>query len=622
MLVSMKKKEARKSYISVWIIFFGFLFGLFTSCAKVGSPTGGPRDETPPEVIESIPANKTVNSKPKELEITFDEFIVLKNLNDELVISPPLKERPVTRIRNKTLVIDLNNELSDSTTYTLNFGNAIADNNEGNLLPDYEFVFSTGPVIDSLSVTGFALNAFNLKPEKEKIFIMLYDNLKDSAPYYDLPRYITKTSSEGKFAINNIRPGTFRLFALKDGNNNLKFDMTDEMIAFGDTALVISPGSVQKISFVKDSSLLKAKSKSPQKGKKEPADTSHADTLKFTGKELYAVSTELYLFTEEDMRQSVIARERDRRELLTFVFNRPLFDSIRLVPLNFTAEHWCLEDYSSNRDSARIWITDTSLIRRDTISLALSYTTTDSARNFIVRTDTVFLRFRPKDSKGKTGRRAKDEEVSNDSLLLAISSNIRKQSVLDLNQPIIIFSPSPVAAHDISRIHLSRMEDTLEYPQPLRLVDDTSSLYAIRFTADWEENSFYKLLIEPGAVTDIYSATHDSMEIVFRTQRSDYYGRIILTCDSSEMPLIIRLIDEKENRIAEKYLEKEGQVIFDYLSPKKYRIKAIVDRNHNRKWDTGLYLEHIQPEKVVVYPGFIDVRSNWDVELGWGGVGR
>ena len=128
------------------------LIPFFTQCAKVGSPTGGPKDETPPEVILSIPDNKAVNSRPEVLEITFSEFIVLKNLNEELVISPPLKEKPVTRIRNKTLVVDLNNELMDSTTYTFNFGNAIADNNEGNALDDYEFVFSTGPAIDSLAI--------------------------------------------------------------------------------------------------------------------------------------------------------------------------------------------------------------------------------------------------------------------------------------------------------------------------------------------------------------------------------------------------------------------------------------------------------------------------------------
>ncbi len=610
------KNKPGKSF-PLSLLLCSVIIPFFTYCAKVGSPTGGPKDETPPEVILSIPDNKAVNSKPEALEITFSEFIVLKNLNDELVISPPLKEKPVTRIRNKTLVIDLNNELMDSTTYTFNFGNAITDNNEGNALVDYEFVFSTGPTIDSLAITGIALNAFSMKPEKEKIFVMLYDNLSDSAPYHEFPQYVTKTSSEGKFAINNIRPGTFRLFALKDGNSNLKFDLPDEMIAFGDTAFVVSPVNVQKVSFVKDSTLLKAKIKSARKARAESGDTTAADTVKFTGKEFYAVNTSLFLFTEEDLRQSIIAKDRERRELLTFAFNRPLFDTLRITPLNFTADQWYLQDLSPNRDTARIWLTDTSLIRRDTISLAVSYTTTDSARNFITRSDTVNLRFRQKDSKSSTGRKAREGTTTKDSLFLQISTNIRNQSTLELNQPVMIISPTPVSSHELRKFHLSRIEDSLEYAEKMVMTDDTSSLYSLRFNVDWAENSFYKLLIEPGALTDIYQTTNDTLEMGFRTQKTDYYGTILLACDSSEMPLIIQLIDEKEKKVAEKYLTENGRVIFDYLPPKKYRFKAIVDRNHNRIWDTGHYLGHIQPEKVIYYQGLIDVRSNWDLEISW-----
>ena len=610
------KRDKKKSFPS-WVIFYSILIYVFTNCAKVGSPTGGLKDETPPEVTESIPENKTTHYKSNEIEITFSEFIVLKNLNEELVISPPMKERPITRIRNKTLVIDLNNDLKDSTTYTLNFGNAIADNNEGNLLPDYEFVFSTGSVIDSLSVTGKAISAINLKPEKEKIAIMLYDNLNDSAPYYDLPMYITKTSPAGIFAINNIRPDTFKLFALKDANNNLKFDIPDEMIAFGDTAIIVSPERVQKINFVKDSSQLKVKTKSPEKKPRARADTVAQDTVKFLGKKLHAVNADLFLFTEEDMRQNIVSKARERRELLTFVFNRPLFDSIRLTPLNFTATKWYLQDLSLNKDSARFWITDPAVIKKDTLSLALTYTTTDSASNFISRTDTILLRFREKESKSISGRRGKVKETSPDSLFLELSFNIRNQSVAELNQSMLIFSPSPVSSFDIRKFSLTRFEDTLQYRQEIKLIKDTSAMYTIRFSTDWMENSHYKMLIEPGAVTDIYNVTNDTLEIVFRTQKTEYYGKILLSFDGREFPVIIQALDEKENKIAEQYLNEKGSVLFDYLSPKKYRLKAIADRNENKKWDTGNYLRHIQPERVFYYPASIDVRSNWDVEINW-----
>jgi hypothetical protein len=609
---------AKRKPFPVSVAFGCILFTCFTQCAKVGTPTGGPKDEKPPEVTESKPLNKEKNWLSEEIEITFDEFIALKNLNDELIISPPLKEKPVTRMRNKTLVIDLKEKLRDSTTYTLNFGNAIADNNEGNVLPDFEFVFSTGPVIDSLSLAGVALNAFNLRPEKEKVAILLFDNLSDSAPYTDIPLYYTRTSPEGKFAINNIRPDTFRLFALKDVNNNLKFDVPDEMIGYSDTMIIISPARVQKISFVKDSSLLKPKSKAtPGKKSEAPSDSIAHDTLKTATKELYAIKTSLFLFTEEDLRQNIVSKEREQHESFTFIFSRPLFDSIRITPLDFTADHWFLEDISMNKDTARFWITDTTLIKRDTLSLAVAYTTIDSLKNFITKTDTVMLRFREKSTKSGLGRKMKEKEPGEEKNFLPLSVNLRPRAVIDLNMDIRFTSPRPVSSFDILKFNLTRMEDSLQYPQKIDWIKDTSALYSVGFAVPWMESSSYRLFVEPGAITDIYGRANDTMDISFQTRESDYYGQLFLTPVSRMFPLIIELLDEKETKLSEKYLPEGGIVTFDYLAPKKYRLKAIVDVNKNKKWDTGNYRNRIQPEKVIYYPGEIDVRSGWDVDITW-----
>jgi hypothetical protein len=608
---------AKRKPFRATVAFCCILFTVFIQCAKVGSPTGGPKDEKPPQVTESKPLNKEKNWKSKEIEITFDEFIALKNLNDELIISPPLKEKPVTRIRNKTLVIDLNEELRDSTTYTLNFGNAIADNNEGNVLTDFEFVFSTGPVVDSLSLTGVALNAFNLSPEKEKVAVMLFDNLCDSAPYKDLPLYVTRTSPEGKFAINNIRPDTFKLFALKDGNNNLKFDVPDEMIAYSDTTIIISPGRVQKTSFVKDTSLVKPKSNIPVKKTLIKSDSIAHDTLKPAVRELYAVNTSLFLFTEEDLRQNIVSKERAQREMFTFAFSRPLFDSIRIKPLDFTADRWYLQEISMNKDTVRFWITDTTLIKRDTLTLAVAYTTIDSAKNFITRTDTAMLRFREKTAKSVFGRKAKEKVPGEDKNFLTLSVNLRPRAIIDLNQTIRFTSPRPVASFDVRKFSLTRFEDSLQYPQKIDLIKEPSELYSVRFAVAWMENTSYKLFVEPGAISDIYGKTNDTVEIAFKTQESDYYGKIILSPESRVFPLIIQLMDEKETMVSQKVLDESGRIIFDYLAPKKYRLKAIADVNKNKKWDTGNYLDHVQPEKVFYYPGALDVRSNWDLDITW-----
>jgi hypothetical protein len=614
--------EASKLVQRIFLAFplfasFLLLFAL-SGCAKIGSPTGGPKDITPPKVLESIPENKATQVSSKEIEITFDEFIVLKNLNEEFIISPPLKEKPVTRMRNKTLVIDLNNELKDSTTYTLNFGNAIADNNEGNLLPDYEFVFSTGKIIDSLSVVGKVLNALSLKPEKEKITIMLYENFSDSAPYDELPLYVTKSSPEGNFAINNVRPDTFRIFAIKDGNNNMKFDIPDEMIAFGDTLIVMSAEKVRKISYIKDSTAIKKKSQVPvPKKSNSRKDTAAVDTVKITGRELNALSVDLFLFTEEDLRQSIMEKNRERREMLKFVFNRPLFDSVKITPMNFSSADWALMHLSPGKDTLELWLTDSAVIKRDTITLAIAYTTTDSARNFLSRTDTVIMRFREKESKSISGRREKAISTNPDSAILELSTNIRNQGSADLNIPLVLISPAPVDTFNSTLIKLIRQEDTLLIEQPIVYMEDTSALFTVKYKTEWIEDLPYKLMILPGALTDIYGKSNDTLEIKFKTQKIDFYGKIIVSVEEQNRPIIIQLMDEKENRIIEKYLNESGQITFDFLPAKKYRLKAIFDDNNNKKWDTGNYLGRLQPEKVVFYPGIIELRSNWDVEINW-----
>ncbi len=211
--------------------------------------------------------------KGKEISFRFDEFIQFKDLNKELLVSPPLKVKPDVKLKDKSVKIRLKNELAPNTTYTINFGNSISDLNEGNPLPDFEFVFSTGDQIDSLSVAGRAVNAFDHKPLKDQeIMVMLYDNLADSAPLRQIPRYIGRANSDGLFTINNIHPDTCRLIAVNDANGNLKYDPGAESIAFLDSFLVINATTVKPMTFIKDTIKLKDNKKEERSGKKGPCE--------------------------------------------------------------------------------------------------------------------------------------------------------------------------------------------------------------------------------------------------------------------------------------------------------------------------------------------------------------
>ena len=213
-------------------IFYIIICFFFLACAQVVAPTGGIKDTTPPSTLIISPENSTINFTSKTIEIEFDEFVRLNQLNDELIVSPPLANKITTKLKGKKLIIELNDTLKENTTYVLNFGNAIVDVNESNELESFQYVFSTGPLIDSLSVAGAIVDAFSLAPEKE-VLVMLYDDLtNDSIPYLKLPTYISRADDQGKFKITNIAEGNYKLFALIDGNKNYLYDQPAEKIGF------------------------------------------------------------------------------------------------------------------------------------------------------------------------------------------------------------------------------------------------------------------------------------------------------------------------------------------------------------------------------------------------------
>ena len=213
------KKRKVECYITI-----STLFLLIGACAKIGNPVGGPRDRTPPVVLETIPEYGAKNFRGKSVSITFDEYVALDNINDKFMVSPPMKKKPKVIIRGKSVIVEFDEKLRDSTTYTFYFQDAIKDLNEGNILEDYQFVLSTGPVIDSLSVTGNVYNAFNLEVP-EKTMVLLFRELADSFVVKHLPDYISRVDQKGYFRINNVKNGIYRLYALKDGDNSKNFNL-------------------------------------------------------------------------------------------------------------------------------------------------------------------------------------------------------------------------------------------------------------------------------------------------------------------------------------------------------------------------------------------------------------
>lgn len=613
------RNEAVSPKLVGLIVIAGLLFLLFQGCAKVGNPTGGPKDVQPPKYLKGIPENRSLNFTGDKIDIIFDEYIQLKDENSEVLISPPMKEKPVIRVREKTLRVTFNSELRPQTTYTLNFGKSLSDLNESNLLPDFEFVFSTGSLIDSLSVTGKVVDAFNHKPEsKERIVVMLYENLSDSAPLVEIPRYYGRANKDGLYSVNNIHPDTFRIIALQDENNNLHYDQGIEAIGFLDSLLIITAENVVKQTFIKDTVKIITQAGKPGRRNKQDTIQYKADTIIAPGKLLNALNVSFYTFLEESDKVFMTSRKRDVPENFSFIFSRPLFDTLQVTPLNFNpGKDWFIRETSHNNDTLSYWITDSLIAKMDTLVLKLSYLTTDSASRFMAYTDTVKMRYQAVIARGAAGRRNENKEKVKEKKVLSLSGSITSRNTLNLNKPIVFSANRPLQIVNPDSIELYSIVDSLYSKQQFTCLRDSFSLRQFRLASNWEEISQYRLLLKPGAAYDIYGVTNDSLEIFFATQSEDYYGKILLTIEGERYPMIVQVLDEKGVVVESKQIEKPGLNIFSYLAPGKYSLKAIYDRNENKKWDTGNYLKHIQPEPIFLYTLPKALRSNWDVEISW-----
>lgn len=581
---------------SIYLTLISIIILSIINCARVGSPVGGEKDILPPEIIESIPNNYSTNFSTDKIEIRLNEFIRFDNLQQKLVISPPLNEKPEIFVKGKSIIINMGKQkLKENTTYTFSFYDAIVDNNEGNAIKDYEFVFSTGSWLDSLSVNGIVLRAFDLEPEKEGIEVLLYDLLDDTVPKTTPPLYIGKPDEEGRFRINNIKSDTFRIFALKDGNRNHYFDQSGETFAFLDSSFLVEASQ----EFFRDTTA---------------KDTLAADTTEIDREEILP-DVRLFLFVEDHSIQYLKNSTRETREHIQMVFNKPLKSKkLEITPIDFSiTDKWYIKEDFIVGDTINLWLTDTIVSGLDLITLKLDYLKKDSTGNYIQFADTITLRYIP--PSGKTGR-GKQISVETQKTLL-LTPSIRSNSQIDPNQKIVIESKTPVEIIDTSKIKLFLFEDSLKINTGYILGKDSLQIRKFRFSTEWQEAAKYQLFILPGAFTSIYNYNNDTLILDFNTRKLDYYGKIIVTLKEIPDNMVIQLLDNKGEVKREKTGWKNSLVEFSFLHPGKYKLKAIYDRNKNGKWDTGNYEEKLQPEKVKFYNKEIKVRSNWDLEIEW-----
>jgi len=587
-----------KGKIPIFIVAVLAWIVIVSSCANPGMPVGGAKDTIPPELVKTDPGYKSLNFKGDNIKLTFNEYIATEEISEALVISPPMIKKPVIRTKSKTLVIEFNEELKDSTTYSLDFKNSVADNNEKNELENFRFSFSTGYVFDSLRVAGRLMNAFNMEPV-EKGLVLLQKNLHDSAVYSVRPNYISRTNKEGVFMIDNIAPGKYHLFSLVDGNSNLFYDEGAEEMAYEDSIIIPSAVFVEKMDTL----------------------ATDLDTIIIMGHtDFYPEPVYLRQFTEDIFEQYVKASNRDTRYKCTFVFNESVKDSFQLNLIENNATNWYQTEYNENIDSLIVWIADTTVARIDTLLMEVCYLQLDSLSNIYLQRDTVEMSFVDKvDDRSKKKKKSDDEEEKPEPAVQFTWQTDISNSIVELNENIGLTASEPIFSFDSTRILLYLAEDSLKKPLKFKFEKDTAEYRKYNILYKWEPETNYTLEIDSAASTNIFGITSRKLTTKFSGRGEDYYGTVTVKLTSVEMPVIVQLLSNTadEKVIIEKTIDKNGSVLFDYLMPEKYRLKVIYDKNGNGKWDTGSYQDKVQPERVLYYNEVVKVRSNWEAEYSW-----
>lgn len=592
--------------VILFYLFIVLILSVLTRCANPVSPQGGPKDDTPPAIVASEPPNFSTRFKEQSFRLEFDEYINLKNPVTEVFISPPLKSPLDTRLRGKSLIVKMEDSLAPNTTYSITFGNAIVDMTEGNVLKGFNYVFSTGDFIDSLSLQGTLKTAFDHKPQKD-IFVELYVNNNDTLPLDSLPLkvapyYIAKTDQNGSFMFRNLQSGRFRLFALADQNGDLIFNQLTEKIAFYDSLVqpyyipVAKPDTNKK-----DTLEVSQKALSPKMAKLADSLSRIDSVRKVDSIRRYLLqypSYPLLLFEESDSVQRILKVANPMEGMALLVFRFPVKE-MKVVPLNFdSVAPWHLEEYLKNGDSVRLWITKPdvdSLIAKITIG------------NTILDTISIEVTKAPSPSKSSK----KDKPIR-----LGIMSSAPGSGFNHYKHQVVLTFSYPLTRWNFSKVMLIADKDTVT-PE-IKFTDSLKRRVVVRHK--WDEEKSYKILIPDSVFYGLHDITHDTIRAEIRTKGEKDFGNLIVSMNMQDRPgqYIVQLLNDNESAVLEEHIITGTQKVhFDFMSPGKYKLKAIHDRNRNNRWDTGNYRLNIQPEEVMYLPKPVEIRANWDVEETW-----
>ena len=662
------------------------------SCANRGmGPQGGPKDETPPKLLKQMPENGSVNFVGQEVVLVFDEYVQLNDVSNQVLISPPSQKQPVVKAVGKKVVVSFEETLRDSSTYSIDFGSAICDNNEKNPLTDFVFAFSTGDEIDTLQMSGTLINAEDLNPVSG-IYIGLHSNLHDSAFATQPFDYIARTAADGSFCVRNVRAGAYRIYALNDVSKDFMYQ-PGEALAFLDTVFVpvaveatdtvmVPDTAAHALSAPVDTTVtldigvpdttirIFTSSDTGSHLVSDSASLSASDTLLFDEHDFgdwrvfgtlvpdsqqqelkvdsvpqikrvthYEPSGILLKYFAEDKQRHYFQRcIREEQHCFRLLFAAPQ-DSLPVVhwlPLKravvvtdsvaetqsdtvslssqeavfdtVVSDNMFVVQASQGNDTVTYWLTDSLLIKADTLSFVMTYIKSDSLYNLVPQSDTVNAVYRAPRMSEKA-KEALERKKKNRKLELKSNAN----ASFDIYRPLQLRFPTPLSSWVTDSMHMFELRDSVRQSLPFVLEKADSSAMVFSISHDWKPETEYFLELDSAAFTDVYGVSSDRQQLKWTIRPLDDYSSLTVKLEPFLEGMMIQVLSEKDVPVRTARATAGG-VVFRYLKPQSYYVRAYEDLNGDSLWTTGDWEKKRQPEPVYYFPVKLVLRANWDFE--------
>lgn len=592
---------------------------VFIACASMGTPDGGPFDEEPPVLVEAKPAIGATNVKTGKITLDFNENIKLVNAFEKVVVSPPQSQMPEIKYSGKRVTVELMDTLIPNTTYSIDFGDAIVDNNEGNPYEDFAYYFSTGDVVDTLAVSGTVLNAEDLEPIKG-IVVGLHSCIDDSAFTKKAFERVARTDSRGHFVIKGIAPGKYRVYALGEANNNYLFDQKSETLAFMDTYVspfaspAIRPDTIWRDSLTVDTII-------------------NTPYIRFQPDDIV-----LRAFKEDFYSQYLVKSPRDSHNKITLYFAESNDELPVVEGIDFDSNGAYILENTINKDTMTLWFKDSTIYRSDTLSLKVTYKVADSLGNMVLKSDTVYAASKrrwekiieqqneklEKERKEflKKAKRNEEYDENNPPEYIPPTKDLKIRfsgsSSMDVNTTVFFTFDEPLGELDTIGIHLSKKVDTLWVPIEYVLQPDRN-IRTYNLYAEWRPGESYLVEIDSATFKGIYGGVSRkySQEMKFRS--FEEYAILYLDIAGTGDDAYVQLMN-KSGGIVQTERTKASQCAFYFVKPGIYYLRLFIDKNGNGKWDTGEFEKGKQPEKVYYYNRSLELRAlfeysqdDWDI---------